>query len=78
MRRCDACGLEAKFVVGIQVEVYDLETGRRRMKMMTISLCEEHEGNSREFFARDRDQKRRIAQAISPKLEHVWQKERLR
>lgn len=69
MRVCDVCGAEAKYIVGIDVRVIDLQTGRERIKALTVTLCEEHEANSRLFLQRDVGQRRRVAGALSPRVQ---------
>jgi len=63
-RRCSRCGGRARYLVGLQVDVLDLETVRDRKKMISVALCEECEGLSREFLRRDAGQRRRVADAL--------------
>lgn len=64
MKRCDQCGEPARYVVGLSVRVFDLESSRDRLKELTVYLCEACEEESQQFLRRDAGQRARMAGAI--------------
>jgi len=71
MRRCDRCEKEARYLVGIRVEVMDLKGERDRLKRVTVALCEECEGASRIWLQKDAGQRKRIAEALCQEHERA-------
>ena len=71
---CDVCGEEARYLVYVQIEVFDLKSNRRRLKSVTLRLCEVHEVANQHFLQRDAGQAQRVASGMTPqwKREHVW------
>ena len=73
---CNVCAEEARYLVYVQVEVFDLKSNRRRLKSLTLRLCEVHEVANQHFMQRDAEQAQRVATGMTPQWKRdpatVW------
>lgn len=67
-RRCSVCGEPARYMVGMQVSIFDTESPRTRIKEINVHLCAACEAKSQRFFQRDMEQQVRVATAITPEM----------